>query len=391
MSERFFSPPQSGEPEDNHTLPAWIYRDPHFFDLERDSIFSTSWQIACHVSEIPQAGDYVTLNLMRERAVVTRLDDGTVTAFHNTCRHRAHAVVSGESGNCSRVHVCPYHGWTYNKDGTLRGIPGGSPADLKQAGRGLPTIETEVFAGFVWIRLASEGPSVAERLAKHAGLLEAYRIDEMTPNHDLMVEVHDVDWKNMIDNYLEGYHVAVGHPGLNEMMDPAYDVDADSERGVCFATHRLRETPAGSEAAQEYMRTLPPVEHLPGDYGRRWSYLTVFPITNIGLQPDCVDYFVIYPLGPGRAMFRSQSFSLPGSSAEMQRASELAGRVWGKVQAEDNALTQSVQRGLEGSSYQHGFLSPREPGVRAFRDWIRARLPVAKSLSRPWTHDTPSS
>ncbi|HEY4037646.1 MAG TPA: Rieske 2Fe-2S domain-containing protein, partial [Burkholderiaceae bacterium] len=74
---------------DNHTLPSWAYHDARFYDLERSAIFATSWNLACHVSEIANPGDYVTLKLAGERAVITRQEDGTIKAFHNTCRHRA--------------------------------------------------------------------------------------------------------------------------------------------------------------------------------------------------------------------------------------------------------------------------------------------------------------
>jgi phenylpropionate dioxygenase-like ring-hydroxylating dioxygenase large terminal subunit len=374
--------PSAGN-DDNHTLPAWIYNDPRFHALERREIFSDSWNLACHISEIANPGDFITLTTLGERVAVTRMEDGTIRAFHNTCRHRAHAVIAESHGHCKRAHVCPYHGWTYNPDGSLRGIPGGSAQDIEQAG-GLPPVETELFAGFVWIRLRSGGPSVAERLARFASLLSAYRIPEMRRNDDYWVEEHPVDWKNMMDNYLEGYHVARGHPGLNELTEGPYDVDADPRSGTSFATHRLRAEPAGGPDQFTYLSIRSPGGHLPDDHGRRWSYLTLFPNCNIGLQPDSIDYFVIDPVGPGRASFRSASFSLPDAPPEAQAARIAAARVWEPVQAEDNALTSSVQFGLEGSSYKHGYLSPLEPGVRAFRDWIRARLPLARKETRPW-------
>jgi len=368
---------------DNHTLPSWVYKDARFFELERTAIFAESWNLGCHVSEISRPGNYVTLSLAGERAVITRLEDGRVKAFHNTCRHRAHAVVQGERGTCQRVHVCPYHGWTYNPDGSLRGIPGGNDGDVAQAG-GLPAIESEVFAGFVWIRFKPGGPPVAQRLARYKDLLSAFRVEDMQSNGDFAVEEHAIDWKNMMDNYLEGYHVAKGHPGLNQMVDNGYDVEADPVSGTSFATHLLKNEPAGGPDEFAYLSIRPSGSHLPGDHGRRWSYLTLFPGVNIGLQPESVDYFAIDPIGPGRARFRTASFSLPDTRPEVQAARIAAGRVWEKVQAEDNSLTDSVQRGLEGSSYRHGYLTKYEPGVRAFRDWIRARIPVAKQESRPW-------
>jgi phenylpropionate dioxygenase-like ring-hydroxylating dioxygenase large terminal subunit len=368
---------------DNHTLPAWVYNDARFFELERTTLFAFSWHLGCHVSELAGPGDYVTLRVAGERALITRLEGGSIKAFHNTCRHRAHAVVPAERGHCARVHVCPYHGWTYNRDGSLRGIPGGTEQDVAQAG-GLPPIETELFAGFVWIRFNPGGPSVAQRLARYKDLLSAYRIEEMQSNRDLAVEEHPVDWKNMMDNYLEGYHVPKGHPGLNRMVESCYDVEADPDKGTNFATQLLKSEPAGGPDEFTYLSVKSVASHLPDDHGRRWSYLTLFPTVNIGLQPESIDYFAIHPIGPGRALFRAESFSLPDARPEVQAARIAAGRVWEQVQAEDNSLTDSVQRGLEGSSYKHGYLTAQEPGVRAFRDWIRERLPIARQQARAW-------
>jgi phenylpropionate dioxygenase-like ring-hydroxylating dioxygenase large terminal subunit len=383
MSEQHDAAKARGAADDNHTLPAWVYNDARFFELERGAIFAASWNLGCHVSEIAAPGDYVTRSVSGERTVITRLQDGSIKAFHNTCRHRAHQVVGAERGRCQRVHVCPYHGWTYNPDGSLRGIPGGTERDVVQAG-GLPPIETETFAGFVWIRFQPGGPSVAQRLARYKELLSAYRIDEMQSNGDLTVEEHAIDWKNMMDNYLEGYHVPKGHPGLNGMVEDRYDVEADAVAGTNFATQLLRSEPAGGPNEFAYLSIRSTASHLPGDHGRRWSYLTLFPAVNIGLQPESIDYFSIDPIGPGRALFRAESFSLPDARPDVQAARIAAGRVWEQVQAEDNALTASVQQGLEGSSYRHGYLTPYEAGVRAFRDWIRERLPIAREELRPW-------
>lgn len=382
MSQEFTKHIDQINVSDHHTLPAWVYNDQHFYQLEQQKIFHANWMIACHVNEIPKPGDFVTVNFMRERALVTRLENGAVRAVHNTCRHRAHQVVIAPSGNCQRVHVCPYHGWAYNPDGTIRGIPGGDEQQIKQAGCGLPKIDSEVFAGFVWIRFSSEGASVADRLAPYAPLLAAFQIEEMQPNNDLTVEQHNVDWKNMMDNYLEGYHVSKGHPALNSMMQPVYDVTADSVSGTSFATHKLSDKPAGGPDEREYLETLPDFPHLPNDYARRWNYLSLFPNVNIGLQPESIDFFVICPLGPGRAEFRSASYALPDPRPAVQKARKAAGRIWAVVQREDNRLTDSVQRGLEGGSYQCGYLTAAEPAVRAFRDWIQARLPIAKQSQR---------
>src|SRR5262245_2293576 len=104
-------------------LPGWIYHDPDFFALEKRAIFRTSWQLVCHVNDIPAAGDYYCLDFLGESIVVVRGADGAIRSFHNVCRHRASRLLDGPRGRCSGRIVCPYHAWTYALDGRLIGVP----------------------------------------------------------------------------------------------------------------------------------------------------------------------------------------------------------------------------------------------------------------------------
>ena len=102
------------EPADaGRSLPAWIYRDPEFFALEREYLFMPAWHLVCHVCDIPRAGDYATFEILGELAVVVRGKDGVIRAFHNVCRHRAARVLDGPTGNAGPCIRCPYHAWTY--------------------------------------------------------------------------------------------------------------------------------------------------------------------------------------------------------------------------------------------------------------------------------------
>lgn len=113
---------RSNNPEDGFSLPAWTYSDPEFFALEMERVMRPSWQIVCHESDIAHAGDYHLLEFLNESIVVMRGHDGRLNAFTNVCRHRGAKILEGPSGHAKSV-VCPYHSWTYNLDGSLRGIP----------------------------------------------------------------------------------------------------------------------------------------------------------------------------------------------------------------------------------------------------------------------------
>ena len=106
---------------DRRGLPGWAYHSPALLELEKEHLFRNHWQIAGHVSDVPNEGDYLTIDVVGERALIVRGKDGVVRGFHNLCRHRGSRVVADSQGTCKNALVCPFHGWVYNLDGTLRG------------------------------------------------------------------------------------------------------------------------------------------------------------------------------------------------------------------------------------------------------------------------------
>ena len=214
--------------------------------------------LVCHVSEVPNPGDFATLRLMGERALVVRGEDGELRAFYNVCRHRAAAVVQGRTGSCSSTGIrCPYHGWLYGLDGSLKAVPAEATfPGLKKAEYGLKPIDIEVCLGFVFVRFRSVGPSVAERLSPYMPELAPYRLEQMVPYGEPWAGDYDVDWKNVIDNYLEGYHVPVGHPGLYRLFGTRYEAEA-REGYVSRAMHWLRDKPSSNWSERHYQKLLP--------------------------------------------------------------------------------------------------------------------------------------
>jgi phenylpropionate dioxygenase-like ring-hydroxylating dioxygenase large terminal subunit/AcrR family transcriptional regulator len=366
------------------TLPAWTYEHPEFFELEREHIFLPSWQLVCHVNDIPEPGDYESFELLGERAFVIRGRDRRLHAFHNVCRHRAHAVVTGERGRCKRLITCPYHGWAYELDGRLRGVPGGPEAfaGLERSEYGLHRVGLEVFMGFVFVRFRGGGPGVAERLAPWVEELAHYRLDEMVAQGARWEERQAVDWKNVMDNYLEDYHFKTGHPGLSELMETRYDREV-APGGASRLSHRMKSALQRSWSVRHYQKLLPVVEHLPEPMRRRWTYVTLFPGVSLDLFPDQMDFLQVLPLGPGQCLLRSRNYALPDGRREMRAARYLSNRINCQVQDQDNVLTASVQGGLRSSAYDVGLLSRYEVVVAGFQRWIREQLPVAGLRTPP--------
>ena len=167
---------------DGVSLTAWTYRSERFFSLEREAVFLPSWQLVCHVNDLPEPGDYHTFDFLGEQVVTLRGRDGTVASFHNVCRHRASRLLDGDKGNCGGRITCPYHAWSYGLDGRLIGVPhraGFGAQDWDSLG--LAPVDQEIYLGFVFVRLAGHGPSVVEMMAPYTADLAPYRFETLVP------------------------------------------------------------------------------------------------------------------------------------------------------------------------------------------------------------------
>src|SRR5262245_2990229 len=365
------------------TLPAWAYHSAEFHELEREHLFLSSWQVVCHQSELPETGDYVSFEFFGRRGFVVRGADGALRAFHNVCRHRAHAVVQGERGRCAKFLTCMYHGWTYHLDGRNRSISAPDRVPKFDRSRyGLLPIELEVWLGMVFVRFNGGEASVAERMAPHAAELAHYRIDQMVPLDALWTHELAIDWKNVVENYVEDYHFPIGHPGLSALMEPQYDREC-FPGGTMRLSHHMRAKPLKSWSAEGYAKFLPVMEHLPEPMRRRWTYFGLFPNVYLDIYPEWMDYLHVLPLGAGRTLIRARSFGFRDDRRETKAARYLGSRLNKRVQAEDEALTASVQQGLASGAYTQGILSSKEVVLAGFQDWIRKRLPVANLVDRP--------
>jgi phenylpropionate dioxygenase-like ring-hydroxylating dioxygenase large terminal subunit len=292
-------------------------------------------------------------------------------------------VVRGDAGNCGHAVRCFYHGWTYGLDGRLKAVPGEAGFPGLDKGRlGLKPIEFEVWHGFVFVRFAGGGPSVAERFKPYERELAAYRSAEMEPlGRRWDVEIA-VDWKNVMDNYLEGYHVPVGHPGLFRLFGNSYEVEVQ-EGNVNRALGRLRDKESANWAERAYQRLRPPAPHLDAELAGSWRYYTLLPNTAFDVYPEYMDFFQIIPLAPGRARLRARIFGLPGAGRELRAARWLVRRINSLVQREDEGLVESVQAGLATSAYGFGYLSEKEACLRQLHDMVRTAIPVARQATAP--------
>lgn len=370
----------------NETLPAWTYRDPEFLALEAQALFTPSWQLVCHASDLRRPGDFATLDLLDHSVFVVRGEDGALRGFHNVCRHRAARLVEGPVGHCARAVECPYHGWTYDLAGRLRAVPAErSFAHLDWDAHGLRPVEVDEVLGFVFVRFGNaDSPAGAQTLndllAPYADELAAYRPAEMVPLGDLRVLQVPVNWKLLVGNFLEGYEVATAHPGLARLFG-RYAVQA-SGTGVARAIGTLSRQPSPNWSERHYQKLLPPIDHLPADRHRSWCYYSLFPNLGFGVFPDMISLYQVLPVAPDLSLLRLRSYGLPSEDRALRAARFLNERINRQVLKEDMALLKGVQRGLESPSFDTGLLADTETGLRCFFDWLRDALPAAR-LRRP--------
>lgn len=369
------------DPLDSWTLPAWTYRDPEFFELEQERVFAPAWQVMCHESDLPEVGSWHSLDYLGESVIVVRGADRLLRAFANVCRHRGSRLVDGASG-CARKLVCPYHAWTYDLDGSLAGVPGSaSYPELDKARHGLAPVSLEVWRGFVFVRLKGDGPGVAAMMAPYEAMIEPYRFEELQPLGRVTLRPRAVNWKNIGDNYSDGLHIAVAHPGLTRLFGRSYGVEAREHVDRMWG--ELQDRPSANWSERAYQRLLPVVTHLPEERRRSWLYFKLWPNVAFDVYPDQIDFMQWLPVSPTESLIREISYALPDACREMRAARYLNWRINRQVNAEDSALIARVQSGMASRSFSAGPLSDKEVCLRHFCRRMRELIPEARQEQRP--------
>lgn len=375
------APRLAAAPEPELSLPGWVYRDPEFFAVEMERVIRPSWQIVCHSNDISAPGDWRTLDYLGESVVVVRGGDGVVRAFYNFCRHRGSRLVSGDGG-CARRLTCPYHAWTYGLDGRLIGVPSKADYDgLDPASLGLVPVELEDWNGFLFVRLEGGGPAVAEMMKPYEAEVAPYRLERLQALGRVTLRPRSVNWKNVADNYSDGLHIAVAHPGLTRLFGRGYGIEAGAHADRMSGDLVERDSANPSERA--YQRYLPPVPHLPAGLQRRWLYFKLWPNVAFDLYPDQVDFMQFLPVSPTETLIREIGYALPDADMperwrrEMKAARYLNWRINRRVNAEDTALIEGVQAGMASRSYTPGPLGASEVCLRSFARKLRRLIPEA--------------
>jgi phenylpropionate dioxygenase-like ring-hydroxylating dioxygenase large terminal subunit len=370
---------------DRSGLPGWTYFSENLLTVEREEIFRKHWQIACHVNDVPEPGDYTTFDIVDERAVIVRGHDREVRAFHNLCRHRGARVVGDASGHCNKAMICPYHGWAYNLDGTLRGVAERDsfpPMDRKDWG--LKPIETEIWHGLVFIRFkGGDQPPVAELMARFEYEVSQYKLDKMVPTDaEAWEEDLQVNWKSIRDVDNEGYHVRQAHPGLHDLYGNDY-FDEPYKHGTSRSLGRFNKGRAKKWSVNSYLNTLPKVEGLSDESQSAWLYIGIFPNQVVGFYPDSVIYYQELPVSATQTTQRGRSYRHAEEDRQMRLARYLSMRIDRDTMKEDQMLCKWSSEATKSSGFDRVMYSDLEYGLKTHHDHLAAKVPAIRTAVEP--------
>ncbi len=366
MSETIGLPRKREAAPPARALDARYYTDPSVWQQETRTFLARSWQFATHVSAVPEPGDYATFSVAGEDLFILRGKDGELRAFYNVCQHRAHQLLKG-SGKLAVV-VCPYHAWSYDLDGRLRGAPNSdSVPGFDRSRICLTEVRTELFCGFVFVNLDTDARPMAECYPGVEAELRAYlpQIDRLRPLE--WVEVPEAcNWKVSVENYSECYHCTLNHPTFAKgVIEPkSYDIQP---QGYC-----LRHTTRSADLD----RLTYPVD-LSVPHAGEYSSWYLWPMFSFQVYPgNTLNTYHWHADTHDRCTVWRGWFTVDGAESETIR--KLAEQDRATTVAEDIRIVEAVQRGLRSRGYRPGplILDPRgglnsEHSVATLHRWMR--------------------
>src|SRR5215470_16220172 len=346
---------------DAYTIPASWYTDARIAKLENESVFARTWQAIARTDQLESPGQYVTATVAGEPIIVVRGADNKLRAFYNVCRHHAMIVMNAPSGHAQHLR-CPYHGWTYSLEGELHGVTEfEGVCHFERAQNGLVPVRVESWENFAFVNLDSHAPSLGDflgaltRLARPLGFAKLKFVERR--NYTLQC-----NWKVYVDNFLDGgYHVPHMHKGLNSVLDYTNYTIENVDR--CCVQSSPVSIDSKSEASAAATRK-----------GDRAFYFWQYPNFMLNWYEGYLDTNLVIPLAIDRCEVIFDFYFGDTSAQQTPYIQESIG-VSERVQQEDIAICEGVQRGLGSRAYRAGRLSVRrEAGEHLFHRLLAADL-----------------
>lgn len=350
-----------------HTLASRFYTDPAILEVEKSRIFRRSWQLVGTLGHpcgevngtprtISDPESFFTADIAGEPILVVRDKQGSLRAFSNVCRHRAGPIALGSG--CKNVMRCQYHGWTYTLDGRLIGTPDVEGVEFfDRSNMGMVPLRCEVWEQFIFVNFDQNAEPLSSFLGEIPQQSRGFQFEGLhsVERRDYVI---DCNWKVYVDNYLEGYHIPIAHPGLMKEIDYAqYRTDTFRYYSQQFAP--IRAMKPGEDAGERF--------YAPGSSLQEALYFWIFPNLMLNIYPDNISTNVIVPLSQEKTLTIFEWFFHDVHSEKVKERVKRAVAFSDEVQQEDIGLCENVQRGLRSSTYDRGRYSvKRENGVHHF-------------------------
>jgi glycine betaine catabolism A len=342
-------------------LPRDAYTSPRVFAFEQERFFAGSWTCVGREGDLEGTGAQRAVKVGGAGVLLARGADGRVRAFANTCRHRGHELLGVGERTTRRTVLCPYHAWTYDLDGSLRGAPGfrGHGA-FRPDEHGLVELPLESWHGFLFVNGSGDAPPFAEHVGALDDLVAPYRPERLvrlvTHRYDLAC-----NWKVVLENYHECYHCPLIHPELCQVSPPASGDNFELDGAWVGGTMDLKDH-AVTMSLDGHSDGVP-IPGLDAERLRTVAYLGLFPNLLLSLHPDYLMTHLVEPLGPDRSHVVCSWYFPPEAIERPGFDPAYAVDFWDTTNRQDWAACESVQRGMASPHFQPGPLAPAEDAV----------------------------
>jgi phenylpropionate dioxygenase-like ring-hydroxylating dioxygenase large terminal subunit len=367
------------------TLPKAAYTDEEFYRVEAQKLFRAGWLCVAHVSELREAGNYLALEMLGEPLVVTRAEDGAVHVLSRVCPHRAMDIIPGSDGFPRKGHaahlLCPYHVWSFELDGRLRGCAQMQQAEgFAKVDWPLTALRSGVWNGFVFVNFDGAAPELAECYGALDETLAPWNIAEMEAVISMDWEC-DFNWKVMVENWMESYHHIGAHSTtLNPIMPGQYTWSEPEQPHYVHAhlpyTPKLKAQLAAAQARGEALPGFPVIPGLNDEQQAEWGLFVGYPFFMFLTMPDRLLWYRLLPLSAGRC--RLQTMTLVGRAAldhpGLPAMIEAETPLLRDFHLEDMVVNKAVQEGLNSAYAVRGRLSHLEEPVWLIQRYLAARL-----------------
>jgi len=337
------------------TIPAEWYTDARICALERRTVWSRTWQLVGRTAQVAEPGEFVTAEVAGEPVVVVRGADGVLRGFFNVCRHHAAAVMTAPCGKVDRLR-CPYHGWTYDLAGQLRGVPEfDGVAGFDRQATGLVPLGVATWESFVFVHLDPDPMPLEHYLGELIGQVAPLGLGALAfcERREYTLACN---WKVYVDNYLDGgYHVPHLHKSLSSILTYA-DYTIENFERFCLQSSPIEDRGAADPATAAVRKG-------------RALYYWIYPNLMLNWYEGHLDTNLVIPLAVDRTKVVFEFFfdEAAGDGEARGEANRQSIAVSERIQNEDVAICESVQRGLGSRAYRAGRLSVRrEAGEHLF-------------------------